>query len=112
MRTSVYCAKGIFYLHYILLSVLGLLAAYVGNLVIKRFNSMETGKKQNHADVVSSAINSGILYEVIVYARRYGMAGATVIKGIMGYRASSSISSTRFLSCRKNYPWSSKYRKP
>lgn len=32
------------------------------------------------------------LYEVIVYAaRRYGIKGATVLKGVMGYGASSEI---------------------
>lgn len=37
------------------------------------------------------------LYEVIVYAaKRYGLAGATVLKGVMGYGASSNIYSRKF----------------
>jgi PII-like signaling protein len=37
------------------------------------------------------------LYEVIVYAaKRYGLAGATVLRGVMGYGGSSQISNTRF----------------
>jgi PII-like signaling protein len=36
------------------------------------------------------------LYEVIVYAaKRYGLSGATVLKGMMGYGASSVISSVK-----------------
>ena len=36
------------------------------------------------------------LYEVIVFAaKRYGLAGATVMKGIMGYGASNVISSIK-----------------
>jgi uncharacterized protein len=45
------------------------------------------------------------LYEVIVYAaKRYGMAGATVLKGIMGYGASSSISSMKFFELSEKLP--------
>lgn len=37
------------------------------------------------------------LYEVAVYAaKRYGLAGATVLKGVMGYGASSYIYSRKF----------------
>ncbi len=52
-------------------------------------------------------INSDILrlYEVIVYAaKRYGMAGATVLKGVMGYGASSSISSMKFFELSEKLP--------
>jgi uncharacterized protein len=45
------------------------------------------------------------LYEVIVYAaKRYGLAGATVIKGIMGYGASSNISSVKFFELTEKLP--------
>jgi uncharacterized protein len=45
------------------------------------------------------------LYEMIVYAaKRYGMAGATVIKGVMGFGASSSISSTKFWEITEKLP--------
>jgi hypothetical protein len=37
------------------------------------------------------------LYEVIVYvAKRYGLSGATVVKGFMGYGSSSIVSNLRF----------------
>jgi len=45
------------------------------------------------------------LYEVIVYAaKRYGMAGATVIKGVMGYGASSHVSSVKFFELTEKLP--------
>ena len=45
------------------------------------------------------------LYEVIVYsAKRYGIAGATVIKGIMGYGASSEISSNKLWEITEKLP--------
>lgn len=45
------------------------------------------------------------LYEVLVYAaRRYGIAGATVIKGIMGYGASSEIHSNRLWELSEKLP--------
>jgi uncharacterized protein len=45
------------------------------------------------------------LYEVIVFAaKRYGLAGATVIKGVMGYGASSSISSVKFFELTEKLP--------
>src|SRR5512147_2101722 len=45
------------------------------------------------------------LYEVIVYAaKRYGMAGATVIRGIMGYGSSSSVSSQKFWEISEKLP--------
>ena len=38
------------------------------------------------------------LYEVIVYAaKRYGLSGATVLKGIMGYGPSSNESSAKLI---------------
>jgi hypothetical protein len=45
------------------------------------------------------------LYEVIVYAaKRYGMAGATVLKGIVSYGASSGISSVKFWEISEKLP--------
>jgi len=45
------------------------------------------------------------LYEVIVYAaKRYGMAGATVIRGVMGYGSSSAISSIKFWEISEKLP--------
>ena len=45
------------------------------------------------------------LYEVIVYAaRRYGITGATVLKGIMGYGASSEIVSNKLWEITEKLP--------
>jgi len=45
------------------------------------------------------------LYEVIVFAaRRYGLAGATVIKGFMGYGASSVIRTQRLWEITEKLP--------
>lgn len=47
----------------------------------------------------------GLLYEMLVLAaKRYGMAGATVIKGVMGYGSSSVIRSTRFWELTEKMP--------
>jgi PII-like signaling protein len=45
------------------------------------------------------------LYEVIVYAaQRYGIAGATVLKGIMSYGESSRINSLKFWEISEKLP--------
>lgn len=45
------------------------------------------------------------LYEVIVYsARKHGLAGATVLKGIMGYGASSEIHSNKLWEITEKIP--------
>lgn len=45
------------------------------------------------------------LYEVIIYAaRRFGITGATVLKGIMGYGASSDISSNKLWEITEKLP--------
>jgi PII-like signaling protein len=45
------------------------------------------------------------LYEVIVYAaRRHGVAGATVLKGIMGYGASSEIYTNKLWELSEKLP--------
>lgn len=45
------------------------------------------------------------LYQVVVYAaRRYGMAGATVIKGVMGFGSSSIIRSSHLWDLTEKLP--------
>jgi uncharacterized protein len=45
------------------------------------------------------------LYEMIVFAaKRYGMAGATVLKGTMGYGSSSKIHSIKFWEITEKLP--------
>ena len=45
------------------------------------------------------------LYEVIVFAaKRYGISGATVLKGIMGYGASSEISNNNLWEISEKLP--------
>jgi PII-like signaling protein len=45
------------------------------------------------------------LYEVIVFAaKRYGLAGATVLRGVMGFGGSSAISSMKFWEITEKLP--------
>ena len=45
------------------------------------------------------------LYEIVVFAaKRYGLAGATVLKGIMGFGSSSSVSSLKFWEITEKLP--------
>ena len=45
------------------------------------------------------------VYEVIVFAaKRYGLAGAIVLKGVIGYDASSAISSVKFWEVTEKLP--------
>lgn len=45
------------------------------------------------------------LYEVVVYAaKRYGLAGATVLKGFMGYGASSVVNSQKLWEISEKLP--------
>jgi uncharacterized protein len=45
------------------------------------------------------------LYEVVVYAaRRYGISGATVLKGIMGFGSSSRVQSAKFWEITEKLP--------
>lgn len=47
----------------------------------------------------------GLLYETLVFAaKRYGLAGATVVKGTMGFGSSSVIRSTRFWEITEKLP--------
>jgi uncharacterized protein len=69
---------------------------------------METGKEVKLMRIFVSSTDKfrhSPLYEVIVYAaKRYGMAGATVLKGVMGYGASSSVSSMKFFELSEKLP--------
>jgi PII-like signaling protein len=45
------------------------------------------------------------LYEVVVFAaKRYGLSGATVLRGVMGFGGSSVISSTKFWEITEKLP--------
>jgi uncharacterized protein len=48
---------------------------------------------------------NGLLYETLVFAaKRYGLNGATVLKGVMGFGSSSVIRSTRFWEITEKLP--------
>jgi hypothetical protein len=50
-------------------------------------------------------VNSTPLYEFIVFAaKRYGLAGATVLRGVMGYGANSMVHSAKILSISEDLP--------
>lgn len=50
-------------------------------------------------------VNNRPLYEVIVYAaKRFGLAGATVLRGIMSFGANSVIHSARILAISDDLP--------
>jgi len=50
-------------------------------------------------------LKDGLLYEQIVFkAKEYGLAGATVLKGILGYGASSVILSSKFWEVSEKLP--------
>jgi uncharacterized protein len=69
---------------------------------------METGKEAKLIRIFVSSTDKfrhSPLYEVIVYAaKRYGMAGATVLKGVMGFGASSAVSSMKFFELSEKLP--------
>ena len=47
----------------------------------------------------------GLLYETLVFAaKRYGLSGATVLKGVMGFGSSSVVRSTRFWEITEKLP--------
>jgi PII-like signaling protein len=47
----------------------------------------------------------GLLYETLVFAaKRYGLSGATVLKGAMGFGSSSVIRSTKFWEITEKLP--------
>lgn len=46
-----------------------------------------------------------LLYEMVVFAaKRYGLAGATVLKGVMGYGSSSVVRSIKFWEITEKLP--------
>ncbi|HEY9122911.1 MAG TPA: DUF190 domain-containing protein [Bacteroidales bacterium] len=46
-----------------------------------------------------------LLYEMVVFAaKRYGLAGATVLKGVMGYGSSSVVRSIKFWEFTEKLP--------
>jgi len=46
-----------------------------------------------------------LLYETLVFAaKRYGLTGATVLKGVMGFGSSSVVRSTRFWEITEKMP--------
>lgn len=46
-----------------------------------------------------------LVYEMVVFAaKRYGLAGATVLKGIMGYGSSSVINTVKFWEITEKLP--------
>ncbi|HPD95628.1 MAG: DUF190 domain-containing protein [Bacteroidales bacterium] len=50
-------------------------------------------------------LKNSLLYETLVYqAKRYGLAGATVTKGIMGYGVSSVVHSYKFWEISEKVP--------
>jgi PII-like signaling protein len=69
---------------------------------------MNPNKKVNRLRIYISSTDKfkhTPLYEVIVYAaRRNGITGATVIKGMMGFGASSEISSTKLWEISEKLP--------
>ena len=53
----------------------------------------------------SDKMNNTPLYEFIVYeAKRFGLAGATVLRGVMGYGASSMVHSAKILAISDDMP--------
>ena len=47
----------------------------------------------------------GLLYETLVFAaKRYGLSGATVLKGVMGFGSSSVIRSSKFWEITEKLP--------
>jgi PII-like signaling protein len=45
------------------------------------------------------------IYEMVIFAaKRYGMAGATAMKGVMGFGSSSAISSAKFWEVTEKLP--------
>lgn len=69
---------------------------------------MQPGEKVKRLRIYISSTDKfkhSPLYEVIVYAaRRYGITGATVLKGIMGYGSSSEISTTKLWEISEKLP--------
>jgi uncharacterized protein len=69
---------------------------------------MDTGKESKVLRIFVSSTDKfkhGLLYETLVFAaKRYGLSGATVLKGVMGYGSSSVVRSTRFWEITEKLP--------
>lgn len=69
---------------------------------------MDTSKEARILRIYISSTDRfkhGLLYETLVFAaKRYGLSGATVLKGVMGYGSSSVIRSTRFWEITEKLP--------
>lgn len=69
---------------------------------------METNEEVSVLRIYLSSTDkfrSQLLYEVIVFAaKRYGLSGATVLKGTMGFGPSGTINSTRFWELTEKLP--------
>ena len=69
---------------------------------------METTKKVKILKIYVSStdkVKHASVYEALAFqAKRYGLAGATVYKGIMGYGASSELHSNKFWELTEKIP--------
>ncbi len=69
---------------------------------------METNKEAKLLRIFISntdKFKNNTLYEMVVYAaKRYGLAGATVLKGQMGYGSSSVVRSVKFWEITEKLP--------
>lgn len=69
---------------------------------------MDTSKEARILRIYISSTDRfkhGLLHETLVFAaKRYGLSGATVLKGVMGYGSSSVIRSTRFWEITEKLP--------
>ncbi len=69
---------------------------------------MDTNKEIRILRVYLSSTDKfkhGLLYETLVFAaKRYGLAGATVLKGAMGFGSSSVIRSNKFWEITEKLP--------
>ncbi len=69
---------------------------------------MDTNKEIKLLRIFTSSTDKfkhKLLYEVIVYAaKKQGLAGATVLKGVMGFGASCEVNSIRFWEVAEKLP--------
>lgn len=69
---------------------------------------MDTSKEARMLRIYVSSTDRfkhGLLYETLVFAaKRYGLSGATVLKGVMGFGSSSVIRSSRFWEITEKLP--------
>lgn len=69
---------------------------------------METNSEARRLRIYVSSTDRfrhALLYEMLVFAaKRYGLTGATVLKGVMGFGSSSVVRSTRFWEITEKMP--------